>query len=426
MFLEGMAVMIKTEIKKISNYRKELNITMDKADLEPIREAQAKRLQREVHIPGFRKGKAPLGMIKKNFADAVEAYTLEAALDESLQKSVSENQIHVVGTPEAKKVDFNENGDLITVVEVDTTPDVELKKYKGFTITRDEYEISDQMVEDSIQRLRKDKAELHTVDGAIEKDHLVILDMQELDESGKPIKDKKYKDISLTIGQGRFDPELEEQIIGLNNGEEKRIEKNYPDDFPQKEYAGKKESYLIKVKSVQREELPELNDGFARDINEEFKSVEDLKKATRKHLEQEYKMESENRFNQELMQKLIEENPFDIPQALLDNYLQHIFTDMKRRDPNIKEEEIRQHYHSEAEFAIKVHYLKEKIAKVEKIGVSENDVNTFLDELREEKVREFYEKNLRMLDQVKENILQKKINDFLLKSTKIKTNKVKL
>ena len=418
--------MIKTEIKKISNYRRELNITMDKADLEPIREAQAKRLQREVQIPGFRKGKAPLGMIRKNYADAVEAYTLEAALDESLQKSVSENQIHVVGTPEAKKVDFNENGDLITVVELDTTPDVELKKYKGFTITRDEYEISDQMVEDSIQRLRKDKAVLHTVDGAIENDHLVVLDMQELDENGKPIKDKKYKDISLTIGQGRFDPELEEQIIGLKNSEEKRIEKIYPDDFPQKEYAGKKESYLIRIKSVQREELPELNDEFAGEINEEFKFVEDLRKATREHLEHNYKMESENRFNQDLMQKLLEENSFDIPQTLVDNYLRHIVADVKRRDPNAKEEAIRQHYQNDAEFTIKIHYLKEKIAKVEKIEVSENDINTFVDELKDEKVREFYEKNPQMLDQVKEDILQKKINDFLLKSTKIKTNKVKL
>ena len=106
----GKTVMIKTEIKKISNYKKELSITMDKADLEPIREAQAKRVQKEVQFPGFRKGKAPMGMVKKNYADAVEAYTLEAALDESLQKSVIENQIQVVGTPEAKKVDFNDNG----------------------------------------------------------------------------------------------------------------------------------------------------------------------------------------------------------------------------------------------------------------------------------------------------------------------------
>ncbi|MEJ2544627.1 MAG: trigger factor [Calditrichaceae bacterium] len=418
--------MIKTEIKKISNYKKELNITMDKADLEPIREAQVRRVQKEVQFPGFRKGKAPLGMVKKNYADAVEAYTLEAALDESLQKSVIENEIQVVGTPEAKKVDFNDNGDLVSVIEVETTPDVDIKKYKGFPLTKDEYEISDQLVDDTIQRALKEKAELHTVDGAIEKDHLVVLDMQEVDEDGKPIKDKNYKDISLTIGQGKFDPELEEQIIGLKNGEEKQIEKVYPDDFPQKEYAGKKEAYLIKIKSVQREELPELNDEFAKELNEEFKTVEDLKKATREQLENNYKMESENRLNQDLMQKLLEENPFEIPQAMVDNYLNHIVSDVKRRDPNAKEDVIRQHYQSEAEFTIKVHYLKEKIAKVEKIEVGESDIKTFLDELKDEKIREFYEKTPQMLDRVKEDILQKKINDFLLKNTKIKTNKVKL
>ena len=426
MIPEEKVVMVKTEIKEISNYKKELNITMDKADLEPIREAQAKRVQKEVQFPGFRKGKAPLGMVKKNYADAVEAYTLEAALDESLQKSVIENEIQVVGTPEAKKVDFNDNGDLVSVVEVETTPDVNLNKYKGFHITKDEYEISDQFVDDTIHRTLKEKAELHTVESAIEKDHLVVLDMQELDENGKPIKDKNYNDISLTIGQGRFDPELEEQIVGLKSGEEKRIEKTYPDDFPQKEYAGKKEAYLITIKSVQREELPELNDEFAKELNEEFKTVDDLKKATRDHLEHNYKMESENRFNQDLMQKLLEENPFDMPQALVDNYLQHIIADAKRRDPNIKEEEVRQHYQSEAEFTIKVHYLKDKIAKVEKIEVGESDIKTFLDELKDEKIREFYEKTPQMMERVKEDILQKKIDDFLRKNTKIKTNKVKL
>ncbi|HEM48971.1 MAG TPA: hypothetical protein ENO27_02055 [Caldithrix sp.] len=235
-----------------------------------------------------------------------------------------------------------------------------------------------------------------------------------------------YKDISLTIGQGRFDPELEEQIIGLKNGDEKNIEKVYPDDFPQKEYAGKKEAYLVKIKSVQREELPELNDDFAQELNAEFKTVDDLKKATREHLEYNYKMESENRLNQDLMQKLLEENPFEIPQALVDNYLNHIVSDVKRRDPNAKEEVIRQHYQSEAEFTIKVHYLKEKIAKVEKIEVGDSDTKTFLDELKDEKIREFYEKNPRMMDNAREDILQKKINDFLLKNTKIKTNKVKL
>ena len=262
--------------------------------------------------------------------------------------------------------------------------------------------------------------------GAIEKDHLVVLDMQELDESGNPIKNKNYKDISLTIGQGRFDPELEEQIIGLKNGEEKRIEKIYPEDFPQKEYAGKKEAYLIKIKSVQREELPELTDDFAKEINEQFKTVEELRKATREQLDYNYKMESENRFNQELMQKLLEENPFEIPEALVENYLRHIVEDVKRRDPQAKEDVIRQHYQSEAEFTIKVHYLKEKIARVEKIEVNESDVQTFLDEIKEEKVREFYEKTPQMMDRVKDDILQKKIDDFLFKNTKIKTNKVKL
>ncbi|MEJ2053860.1 MAG: hypothetical protein P8X42_08075, partial [Calditrichaceae bacterium] len=251
-------------------------------------------------------------------------------------------------------------------------------------------------------------------------------DMQELDDKGEPIKDKAYEDISVNIGQGRFDPDLEEQIIGLKSGDEKKIEKVYPDDFPQKEYAGKKEAYLIKIKSVQREELPELNDDFVKEMDDEPETVDELKKSMYERLEHEYKHESENRMNQELMQKLVEENPFDMPAALVENYLDNIVASVKRQDPKAKEDIIRQYYQNDAEFNIKVHYIKEKIAEKEKIKVNDDDIKTFLDELKDEKVREFYEKNPQMLERVKEDILQKKIDDFLFKNTKVKTNKVKL
>lgn len=418
--------MVRTEIKAISNCKKELNILMEKADLQPIREREAKRVQREVQFPGFRKGKAPLSLIIRNFSDTIEAYTLEAALDEGLQKSVTDHNVFVVGRPEVKKVDFNESGDLISVVEVETLPEIELKNYKNFVVTKDEYEISDKFVDETIQRYLKEKAELHTVDGKIEKDHLVVMDMQELDQDGKPIKNKNYKDISIRVGEGRFDPELEEQILDLKVGDQKRIDKIYPDDFPQKDFAGKKESYTVKIKSVQREELPELNDEFVKEFSAEMQSVDDFKRRTRQQLENEYRIEAENRFFQDLSQKLLNQNPFEIPAVLVDNYLEHIYRDVKKRDPKVREEIIRQHYQAEAESAVKLHYLREQIAKTEKIEVTEEDQKVFLDELKNEKVREFYEKNQPFLERAKEDILNKKIDDFLAKNTKIQLNKLKL
>ena len=418
--------MITTEIKNLSTCRKELNITLPKEELEPIREQQIKRIQKEIQIPGFRKGKAPKQFIKKQYGQLIEAYMLEAAAEESFKQALAEHDIAVVDQPEAKKIEFNEDGDLVSVIEVDTYPDIELKKITGLELTRDKYVITDKIVDETIERMRREKAEIRTVDGQVEENHLVYFDMQQLDESGVPIVGKKYNDLKVKVGEGRFDPELEKQLIGLKTGDEKQIVKEYPADFPQKEFAGKKEYFNVSIKKIQEEILPELNDEFVAEVDENLKTVDELKAEVRKRLELEYKMESENRFAADLTQALLEANPFDVPEALIQNYLNHIVEDVKRRDPKLKEEDIRQHYRHEAEFNVKWFYLKDKIAREQNIKVEDEDVNKFLNELKDEKVRELYEKNPVLLDRVKEDILNRKIVDYIVNNSKVKENEIKL
>ena len=418
--------MISTEIKNISNCKKELTITMERDALEPIREDQIKQVRKEVQMPGFRKGKAPIGLIKRSYGDAIEAYTLEAAVDQGLRNSVEENKLAIVGTPEAKKVDFNDNGDLVMVVEVETYPEIELKKYTGLELTKDVYEVTDKLVNDTMERFRKEKAEVTVLDGPAEKGCMMHLDMQDLDDDGKPVSGKKYENITVHLGEGKFDPQLEEQLIGLKADEEKEIAKVYPEDFPQKEYAGKKERYQVKVKNVEREVLPELNDEFVKDLGESFETVEELRKAARENLEHQYQQESENRLSADLSQMLIEENPFDIPSAMVQDYLEHIVEDVKQRDPKLQEEMIRKQYEAEALFSMKWIYLREEIGKKENIEVTEEDEAKFLEELNDDKLREVYKSNAQLMSRVKEDIRNKKIFDFLIENAKITENAITL
>ncbi|MGD9899255.1 MAG: trigger factor [Calditrichaceae bacterium] len=418
--------MVTSEVKKISSCRKELNIKMDKDDLEPLRVKETKQVQKEVQYPGFRKGKAPLSMVIRQYADAIEAYTLEAAVQEALQRSVEEHKIDVVGTPEAKKVEYNKEGNLEITIDVDTYPEIELNGYKGFEFTKDKYEITDKFVDETIGKLLKEKATRVPVEAAIEKDHIVTLDMQELDSEGKPVPGRKYKDIQVSIGEGRFDPDLEEQLLGLKNSDIKTISKTYPEDFPQKEMAGKKESYSITIKNVVKEELPELNEAFVKELGGEMQTVDELKKFTRERLEHDYQHEADARFAQELSQKLLDENPFDVPKALIENYLNHIVKDVKTRDPKLKEDVIRQHYETEALFNIKWHYLKDQIAKEEKIEVDDTDITKFMENLKDEKVREIYESNPGLMERVREDLADKKIYDYLVENSKVKDNEIKL
>lgn len=418
--------MIKTEIKKISNCRKELNIIMPKAEIEPIREKEILNVRKSIQFPGFRKGKAPLSMVKKSYGQHIEAYTMETAVQKALETAVTENDLQVVGMPDPKKVDFTDDGDLSMTIEVDTYPEVELKKYKGFDFIKDKYTIEDSFIDENIKRMLKQHATRVEEDGIIKDGHIVLIDMQELDASGAPLVGKKYKDISITIGEGRFDPELEKQVVGLEKGKAQKITKEYPKDYAQKEMAGKKEYYEITVKKIEKEELPELNDEFVQKINPNIKTVAEFKDFVNKGIKSDYENEAENRFSQDLSQKLIEENPFDVPDALVENYLNNVVKDVKRRDPKANEQQLREYYRTDALANLKWHYIKDQIAKDENIEVEEKDIEDFLNKIENEEVRKIYKANEAVLAEAKHSLKDRKVYDFLVANSVINENEVKL
>lgn len=418
--------MVTTEVKKLSSCRKELNIVMAKADIEPIREKELQKVRKTVQVPGFRKGKAPINMVKNAYGQHIEAYTMETAVQDALETAIREKELQVVGMPDPKKVDFNDDGDLTMTIEVDVYPEIEVKAFKDFEFTKDSYVIKDSFVDENINRLLKQHATREEIEGKVEEGQIVTVDMQELDEGGSPIKNKKYNDITITIGDGRFDPELEKELLGLESGKAHKVTKVYPEDFAQKEMAGKKEHYEIAIKKIEKETLPELDDAFVEKVNPNAKSVDEFKKSVEENIKNDYEREADNRLSQDVSQKLLEENPFDVPDALVDNYLNNIIRDAKQRDPNADEKMLREYYRTEAINNMKWHYLKEQIGKDEKIETDEKDIEEFLDKIDNEEIRKIYKENEAALAEVKHSLLDKKIYDFIIENSKVEQNEVVL
>jgi trigger factor len=400
---------------------------MEKEDLDPLREKEAENVRKEVQVQGFRKGKAPLNMVKRQYAQAIEAYAMEAAIQEGLIHVSEKENMMILGRPEAKNMDMKEDGSLELQIVVETYPEVDLKKYTGFELIRDVYDIQDTFIDQTIQRLREERAEILTVDTEIGDHYLVSADLQEVDQSGVPIVGKKYNDIHLQMGKGRFDAELEKQLIGLKQGDERIISKKYPDDFPQKEYAGKVESYSVKIKKVEKQNLPELDEEFIKDLSlSEVTTVSEFREFTRRNLQENYDKEAERRLLDDLARSIVEANPFEVPQVLIENYLNNIVEDVKQKNPRIRESEIRQYYENDALFNIKWYYLQEKIEQAEKITVDESDTETFLTTLRDESIREIYRKNIGLMERAKDEIRTKKITGFLIGASKLTENKIEL
>jgi trigger factor len=399
-----------------------MNITMPAENVNEIRKEQEKLVRKEVQIQGFRKGNAPMHMVKSMYAGTIEKYTLDEAMQRAFEEGLQKNDIQPVGYPEVKKIDFDDDKNLTIEIEIETYPEIELKNYKNLKFEKILYNIDDSDVEENLDYIRKQKAIISEEAGAAEMGHFLTLSLQELDESGMPLIGKKYDDLRIQLGEGQFDPDLENQLIGIKTGEERNVEKRYPENAGN-EFAGKLERYKVTAVKIENEELPDVDDQFAQDLNLEVNTVDELKEKVRDELEHRWGQESEQQFYHQVAQELLHENPFDVPESMIDNYLDKIVEDIQKRGQDFDEEEVRKHYRADAVFNIKWYHLKARIAKSEQIEATDDDFKTFLENLNDDKMRTFYESNNEIKERVLNDIFEKKVFDFLVNNSKVKEKK---
>lgn len=413
--------MITSQVTTLTSCKKGLKITVPVAEIDKIREFEIRKMQKDAEIQGFRRGKAPRSMVLKLFHGTIERNTIDHALQHGFEDGLKENNIVPVADPVVKKFDFDQEKNLLMEIEVETYPDIELKKYKGLKIEKEIYSISDDDVEDSILYIRHQKAIVSSVDGKAENGHFMTLTMQELDAGGVPLVGKKYEDIRVNLGSGEFDSDIEQQLIGLSKGEEKIVEKVYPKDFEQKQFAGKREQYRVKVAKVEKEELPVLDDDFVQTLNYgNAKTVTELRDLVRKQLEMQYGQRAEEQFYHRFAHELLQNNPFEVPEAVVERYLDEVVNDVKQRQKNVNEEELYKTYRADAIFNVKWFYLKEKIAETENLRAEKEDFDKYLDTITDEKVKEMYRSNKDLGKRIMNDLFEKKLFDFIVENSKIK------
>jgi trigger factor len=415
--------MVSTEIKDISSCKKALKIALPVGEIDKIRELETRKVQKEAQIPGFRKGHAPRKRVVSLFADIIEKNTLQASVEFGFREAVTQEKIRAVGSPELLKLDYDEQKNLLMDLEVEVFPEIELKKYTGLKFEKTVYQIEDEDVEDYINQILKRHAVVSPVTGAAEAGNYLLVDMQELDETGLPLIGKKYGEIRFQLGSGQFDEQIEQQLIGVKPGEVKSVEKrNTNRGRSQKQV----ENFAVTVREIQSEELPQLDNDFVKDLNVGVETVDEFKDRVRAQLEYQWGQTSEERFYHQMAHELLQQTPFDVPQVMVDDYLERIIAEMRRKDKNLDEESARKGYRTDALFNIKWFYLKQKIAQVENITVGDEDYQAFIAAIEDEKVKKFYQSNPKIKNRVFDDIFEKKVFDFLVNNSNIKTINQKL
>ncbi|MBG9783992.1 trigger factor [Shouchella lehensis] len=366
-----------------------------------------KKVVQKVNVPGFRKGKMPRGLFEKQFGvESLYQDAIDLMLPEAYSNAVEETGIFPVDRPEVDVESIGKNEKAVFKATVTVKPEVKLGDYKGLEVKVPSAEVTDEDVQEEVTKLQERHAELVVVeDGEIQNGDTAVIDFAGYAD-GEAFEGGTSENYSLEIGSNSFIPGFEEQLVGLKTGDEKEVEVTFPEEYHAENLAGKPATFKVKIHDVKRKELPELDDEFAKDANENVESLDELKAELRKTLEEQRKTESENAVRDALLEKAADQADITVPDAMVntevDRMLQEFGQRLQAQGMNLDmyfqfsgqtEEDMRNQFKEDAEKRVRVNLTLEAISEVEDVQVSDEEV--------EEEISKMAEMYQRSADEIK-------------------------
>ncbi|MBO0994106.1 trigger factor [Bacillus sp. SD088] len=356
-----------------------------------------KKVSKDINIPGFRKGKVPRPLFEKRFGvESLFQDALDFILPESYAKAVEEVEIEPVDRPEIDIEQMEKGKELIFTATVTVKPEVKLGEYKGLEAEILDESVSDDDVEEEVKTLQERQAELVVKeDGAVSDGDTVVIDFEGFVD-GEPFEGGQSDNYSLEIGSGSFIPGFEEQLIGVKSGEEKDVVVTFPEEYHAAELAGKEATFKVKLHEIKAKELPALDDEFAKDVDEEAETLEELRANIKKRLTEEKKNAAEQQLRNGLVEKAAENAEIDVPEAMVNNEMDQMMQEFEQRlqmqGMNLdlyfqfsgqNEEDLRSQMKEDAEKRVKTSLTLEAIAKAENLEVDDEAVDKEMDKMAE-------------------------------------------
>ena len=293
----------------------------------PVEEVEAEtgrtvtKVQQRAKLPGFRPGKAPVSIIRQQFAGEIRKQVLESLIPKYLHNRFEAEDLKVVGQPDITDVHLEAGEPLRFTADFEVVPQVELLDYKGLTVKYHDPEVTDEDVDKRIEELRHSKAEFVNEDPRPLADgDFAVLSLESLSTvEGPPVKNEE---MTLEVGGGDTLEDFSEHLRGMNPGEEKEFDVSYPEDYGQPKLAGKTVRFRAQVKGVRRKELPEVNDEFAQDLGD-YRTVDELREAVRKSLFGQRQFEAQLEAKNQLVDKLVDMHDFPVPETFVDQQIRN-------------------------------------------------------------------------------------------------------
>jgi len=380
------------QVENLEKNMAKLTIEVEADKFEKALDQAYNRQKKSISVPGFRKGKVPRQMVEKMYG--AEVFFEDAAnilMQETYGDAYDECGLDIVSQPQVEVVQMEKGKNFIYTATVAVKPEVTLGKYMGVTVTKIDTSVSDEEVDEAIERERQASGRMVTVDRAIENGDTANINFEGF-QDGVAFEGGKGENYNLEIGSHSFIDTFEDQLVGKKAGDEVEVNVTFPEEYQAKELAGKPAMFKVTVNSVTAKELPELDNEFAEDKG--FDTVEEYKESVRKNLEETKEKDAKRTKEDEAIAKIVDKSKMDIPEAMIDMQVNSMINDMANSmmqqglsmDQYMQftgqtMDQFKEQVRPDAVERIKSSLVLEAIAKEENIEVTDADVDAEIEKM---------------------------------------------
>lgn len=424
---------MQSTIEDVSTVQKRVKIELQADQVNAAFNDAYREIQRKARIRGFRPGKAPLPMIKKMYGESVAADVADKLIKQHLFDAIDKNEIRPIASPSLESVTLpKQDEEYKFSALVDIMPTLELQNYKGLEVSFTKREVQEADIEAELKAIQKSHAKRKPApEDALVASGLIATISHSATVEGEPFAGLTTENLAIEVGANQTLPEIDQALVGMKKLEQKQVEFKLSEDFPNKDLAGKQVIIDLTVNDLQESVLPELDDEFAKDLG--LESIEQLKDNIRTHYNEQAERAKRSELERGLMEKILQNNPFDVPPAMVATVIDDMIDQMQW--PNEEEkrrakanQEFRQRFVEQAKQKAQNTLILWEVAKREKIEVTDEDVekhirNQFLrgaaatDEKNEKLVEQLRQSMGRNL---KDNLIFEKSLDYLIDNANIK------
>ncbi len=416
---------MQTEIRQVTPVEYELEINAGPDDLAAEIASELRTQRNRTSLKGFRKGKVPISLVKKLYGKAIAFGVAERSIQQTYESTVMQSGDHkVLGQPKVTTLDYEMDGDLRAIVRFGVRPEFEVNYPKRATLSKLQHEVTDDEVAHDIEHIQDSEADLVPVEGAVEEDDFVLVDLQKLDPAtATPLIGQKREDVTFYLGDQRLRDEFRRPIVGATQGSTVRV--TIPDDD-----GGDAVVYDLTVKEIKRKDLPEVDDEFVKTVTKgAAETVEELQAQIRDRLQDSWNQRSKEMLESKVVETIVEANQIEVPESVVEMYLDAFVEEVRKNGgdslpPNFDEEAYRTARKDEAVHQARWMLIKDKIVADEQLTVEDADRQAFFEksasdgDVTADMLQKYYE-SIGLIGQLDQRLLTEKVIDFLLGKMKV-------